>query len=102
MGNRFRRAFFTLVLAGFSASLFAQPSILTGRVLDSTNAVLPGVTVEAIRAGYPTAVTVTGGDGNARHGLEDVAGALERPPLDLLGGDDVCFAVTTTSALEER
>lgn len=43
---------------------FAQPSSLGGRVLDSTRAVLPGVTVEAKpAAGGAARIAVTGEDG---------------------------------------
>lgn len=38
----------TLMIAAVSGGLFAQEPSLAGRVLDSTNAVLPGVTVEAV------------------------------------------------------
>ncbi|HEY0160129.1 MAG TPA: TonB-dependent receptor [Thermoanaerobaculia bacterium] len=57
---RLRAVFLTLFLT-LSCSLFAQQSTLTGRVLDSTGAPLPGVTVEAT-AGV-THAAVTGPDG---------------------------------------
>lgn len=41
----------------------AQPSGVSGRVVDSTGAVLPGVTVEVTTSGLPPSVTVTGADG---------------------------------------
>jgi outer membrane receptor protein involved in Fe transport len=58
------RLFSLAVIAFAVPALFAQPSSLTGRVLDSTKAVLPGVTVEAVpAAGGSTATAVTGRDG---------------------------------------
>jgi hypothetical protein len=63
-GERFRSASLLFVLAAFSAGLFAQQPSLSGRVLDSTDAVLPGVTVEAVPvAAGPFATTVTAADG---------------------------------------
>ncbi|HEX8616013.1 MAG TPA: TonB-dependent receptor, partial [Thermoanaerobaculia bacterium] len=53
-----------IVLAGIPAAAFAQQASLSGRVHDSTSAVLPGVTVEAAPAsGGPAAVAVTAADG---------------------------------------
>jgi outer membrane cobalamin receptor len=52
------------VLLAMCATAFAQEASLTGRVLDSTRAVLPGVTVEVTPAtGGATQVAVTGADG---------------------------------------
>jgi outer membrane receptor protein involved in Fe transport len=62
MSDRLRALGLSLFLAGFSAAVFAQPSSLTGRVVDSTDALLPGVTVEAVTGGR-TEVAVTGLDG---------------------------------------
>lgn len=57
-------ALMALVLTAFSTALFAQRPALTGLVLDSTRAVLPGVTVEAVPAtAGPVAITVTAADG---------------------------------------
>jgi outer membrane receptor protein involved in Fe transport len=59
-----RLASLTLLLAGFANGLVAQQTSLTGRVLDSTNALLPGVTVEAIPVmGGDVQMAVTGPDG---------------------------------------
>lgn len=71
-----RFAFCLLLLSTISTGLQAQ---LTGRVLDSTNAVLPGVTIEATPAlGGTVQTTVTGPDGTY---------ALPLPP----GTYDVAF-----------
>jgi hypothetical protein len=52
------------LLLAFAGSAFAQQASLTGRVLDSTNAVLPGVTVEATAVGGVIRTAVTGQDGS--------------------------------------
>lgn len=63
-GVRLRLAALLFVLATFSPGVAAQQSLLTGRVLDSTGASLPGVTVEAVPVAAGTvAVAVTAADG---------------------------------------
>ena len=63
IAGRFRFALLMVVVTA-STGLFAQQSSLVGRVLDSTNAGLPGVSVEAVPVGggsVATAVTDGGG-----------------------------------------
>jgi outer membrane cobalamin receptor len=47
----------------FPGAMFAQQGV-TGRVVDSTNALLPGVTVEVTSSNGKTETTVTGSDGS--------------------------------------
>ncbi|HEY0144335.1 MAG TPA: TonB-dependent receptor [Thermoanaerobaculia bacterium] len=68
-GERLRVAALTFVLAAFPAGLFAQQSSVAGRVLDSTGAALPGVTVEAL----PVAAGAAGMAVSAADGAYSVA-----------------------------
>jgi outer membrane cobalamin receptor len=63
-GVRLRLASLLFLLAAFSPGVAAQQPSLTGRVLDSTGADLPGVTVEGVPiAGGSVFVAVTAADG---------------------------------------
>ena len=64
------RVYWIILLLALPSIAAAQQGLLTGRVLDSTNAVLPGVTVEA-----KTHTTVTGADGS--YALQVPAGTYD-------------------------